>query len=84
MTTSAVLKVECSSEAACASLDSVLAPDNEGAPSGLVLKSLRNGKSLEFTVTADRPSRVIATGVALLRDAGLFQEVWLLSRKAGG
>ena len=80
---SAELRFNCSTREACSGLFSVMAPDNEGTPAGMTLKSNRKGSTAAYAVTSEKPSRVIATALALLRDAALFEEVWLLSRRPG-
>jgi hypothetical protein len=84
MKTTATLLLEFGDDAARRSLDSVLAPDNEGLPRGLMLSMKGADRRLEVKVESDSPSTAISTTLALLRDITLFQEVWLLSHGKDG
>ena len=79
----ATLSLEMPRAKARRSLRSVLAPDNVGMPRGTRLSIGVTGSNLVFEVASDSASTAISTVLALMRDASLFQEVWLLSRKKG-
>jgi hypothetical protein len=49
----------------------------------MTLKMGAREKTLEFRITSDSSSGAVSTAIAVLRDALLFQEVWLLSRAGG-
>jgi hypothetical protein len=57
----------------------VLEADNRVLPIGLSFKATSSMENLSFVFKADRPSTVLSTSVALLRDISLFEQVWLLS-----
>jgi len=78
--TSAELTLVCADERVAGSLASVLAPDNGEVPRGLKVAMRSAGRRLEFKSDAESPSTAISTVLAVLKDAALFQEVWLLSR----
>jgi len=80
MKTTIELHLSCSDDSVCGVLYKVLAPDNTKMPRGMTLKMERRGNSLECLMEADSPSGGVSTAMAILRDALLFQEVWLLSR----
>jgi hypothetical protein len=82
--TSATLKLRFESAGARKSLMQVLAPDNRDLPMGLGLAVHGAGKTAEFEISSPSPSTSLSTVLALLRDAALFQEVWLLSHNRGG
>ena len=84
MRTQAELRVRCRDGLTVKSLASVLAPDNDGAPRGMKLASAVEGDSLKFTVDSDSASSSLSTALAVLRDATLFEEVWLLSQPKQG
>ena len=84
MRTTATLRLELSGVQTRKSLGAVLAPDNVGLPRGLELTSKGSGSALVYSVEAESPSTAVSTTLALLRDAALFQEVWLLSRGKAG
>ena len=84
MRSKAILALRLSSVKVRKSLESVLAPDNEGAPRGLRLSTTGKGSAMEFRAESDSPASVLSTILALLRDIALFQEVWLLSQGEGG
>jgi len=65
-------------------LATVLAPDNEGLPQGMLLSMTTRGRTMEFEVSSGSPSSSLSTVLALLRDIVLFQEIWLLSSQRGG
>ena len=83
MRTAAILALNLSSKSVRESLQSVLAPDNEGAPRGTTFTMVGDGSALEFRVSSDSAPAVMSTMLALLRDITLFQEVWLLSHGMG-
>jgi hypothetical protein len=78
------LRVGCRDDLTVKSLASVLAPDNEGAPRGMKLVSAVEADGLKFTVDSDSASSSLSTALAVLRDATLFEEVWLLSQPKQG
>ncbi|MDG6917887.1 MAG: hypothetical protein JRN62_00330 [Nitrososphaerota archaeon] len=84
MRTRVELRIDCRDGPTVRSLVSVLAPDNEGAPRGMKLASAVNGEHLAFAVESDSASSSLSTALAVLRDATLFQEVWLLSQPKRG
>jgi len=63
---------------------SVLTPDNARTPRGMTVKMETKGRVLGCVVESDSPSVAVSTAIAILRDALLFQEVWLLSRARRG
>ena len=75
------LSIRCRDREACKLLAEVMAPDNEGAPKGMSLKMRSNDGNLEFHFDSDSPQGALTTAIAILRDANLSQEVWLLSRQ---
>ena len=80
MMTTVSLTITCAHADICGQLASVLAPDNKGAPRGMLLKMAVKKDVLRFQMTSDSPSTTVSSALAVLRDALLFQEVWLLSR----
>jgi len=82
--TSASLRLRLESARARESLGSVLSPDNRELPEGLKLSTKAKGPELEYRVESPYSSTSLSTVLALLRDVGLFQEVWLLSHGEGG
>ena len=84
MRTRVELRIGCRDGSTVKCLASVLAPDNEGAPRGMKLASAVEADHLTFTVESDSASSSLSTALAVLRDATLFQEVWLLSRPRRG
>lgn len=80
MRTTIRLSIRCADVNVCRQLVSVLTPDNDGAPRGMTLRMGAREETLEFRITSDSPSGAVSTAIAVLRDALLFQEVWLLSR----
>ncbi len=83
MKATATLTVVLASGRARSSLQSVLTPDNEGAPHGTRLSMAGTGDRLEFRVLSDSSSVALSTILAVMRDLSLFQEVWLLSHGKG-
>jgi hypothetical protein len=81
---SAELSIICRDVHAATVLAKVLAPDNEGAPRGLRFSMERHIRTVFFDVESDSPSTSISTCLGILRDVGLFGEIWLLTeaRKA--
>ena len=84
MKAGAVLEIACSDQGVRKSLESVLAPDNEGGPRGLAIELNGEGNRLEIRVGAESPATALSTSLGFLRDVALFQEVWLLSRRKPG
>ncbi len=84
MRTLATLKLNLADVPTRSSLISVLSPDNKELPKGLGLSVRTAGEAAEFTIESSSPSTTLSTVLALLRDAGLFQEVWLLSQRNNG
>ena len=80
----AALTVRLSGSEEGRSLATVLAPDNEGLPQGMLLSMTTRGRTMEFEVSSGSPSSSLSTVLALLRDIVLFQEIWLLSSQRGG
>ena len=80
----AVLDIACRDRNACEQLVAVLTPDNEGGPRGLKTSLTRSGGVLHVQVEAETPATAVSTCLAFLRDAALFQEVWLLSQRKQG
>ncbi len=80
MRTTIRLSIRCADVHVCRQLASVLTPDNDRVPRGMILKMGARKKTLEFRIASDSPSGAISTAIAVLRDVLLFQEVWLLSR----
>ena len=62
-------------------LADVLAPDNEGLPKGVRLSVTEGKGALRYEVESGTTTDAAVILTALLRDAALFQEVWLLSRR---
>ena len=83
MKTKATLTLNLAGSRVRESLQSVLAPDNEGAPRGMELKMHGSGVSLVFSAESDSAAASISAALAVLRDVSLFQEVWLLSQGKG-
>ena len=81
MNTGATLTVTLANEGARSTLQSVLSPDNEGAPRGTSISMAGRDSRLEFRVISESPSTALSMVLAVLRDVSLFQEVWLLSRR---
>ncbi len=80
MRTTIKLSIRCANAGVCNQLVSVLTPDNRRAPRGMALKMEARNETLEFQIASESPSGAVSTAIAVLRDAHLFQEVWLLSR----
>ncbi len=72
--------IRCEDEAAAKALAVVLAPDNHAIPSGQRFKMRRSASSLVFEVASVRIGSTFSTAESVLKDTGLFQEIWLLSR----
>ncbi len=81
MRTSVRLSIRCSEKEVRTQLESVLSPDNEGAPKGLRFSMSGRAGTLLFRIESAAPSAGLSTAIAVLRDVSLFQEVWLLSRR---
>ena len=69
----------CNDPEARRKLQSVLSPENEGGPRSMRLSATGVGSILRFKVGAESLQTAISTALAILRDVGLFEEVWLLS-----
>jgi hypothetical protein len=78
------LVLACADAEVSESLASVLAPDNEGAPKRLLISMDRRGRLIELKIRSGSPSTALSTALALLKDAALFEEVWLLSHAKHG
>ena len=81
MKTTAILRLKLDRDLTRRSLVSVLAPDNRELPRGLELSVQAAGSEVLFDIVSPSSSTSLSTVLALLRDAALFQEVWLLSRR---
>jgi hypothetical protein len=79
--TTAILRLKLDRDLTRRSLVSVLAPDNRELPRGLELSVQAAGSEVLFDIVSPSSSTSLSTVLALLRDAALFQEVWLLSRR---
>ena len=84
MNARAVLDLACRDQGTCRHLVATLAPDNEGAPRGLRLDLRRRGRKIQVRIEAESAATALSTSLAFLRDAALFQEVWLLSQPKQG
>ena len=84
MKVQALLEIACSDVRTAKSLISVLTPDNEGGPRGLTISLGSRGEKLEVRIEAETAATALSTSLAFLRDAALFQEVWLLSQRTRG
>ncbi len=78
------LSFKCADSSLSRKLSSVLAPDNEGLPSGLRFAMKVNGEVVRFEIDSESPVTGISTSLALLRDVSLFEQVWLLSERPDG
>jgi hypothetical protein len=78
------LSFDCPEERTARMLGSVLSPDNDGAPQGLELSMSTTETGVTFRLTTDSISTAFSTVLAILRDASLFEQVWLLSRAPEG
>lgn len=78
MNAAADLTLELAGAAQRRALSSVLAPDNEDAK-GLLLSMTEGEKTIRIRAESSSLSTSVSTVQAILRDAALFQEVWLLS-----
>ena len=77
------LSIGCSDARACGELARVLTPDNTGVPSGLKIVMNAKQETVRFDISSESPSSALSTAMAVLRDASLFEQVWLLSRANG-
>ena len=66
------------------SLLTVLTPDNARTPRGMTLKMVTKGRVFECVIESESISVAVSTTMAILGDALLFQEVWLLSQARRG
>ncbi len=82
MKTEARLSLRCKNSEVAMKLEQVLAPDNVGIPSDQRFAMTRDGRSLVFVLNSESPASALSTLSSILRDASLFQEIWLLSRGA--
>ncbi len=73
------LRLACADDTVCASLASVLTPDNRRAPRGLTIAMRQRGRVLTVTIISDSPPAAVSGQASVLRDVTLFQEIWLLS-----
>jgi hypothetical protein len=78
------LSFNCTARDVATRLGAVLSPDNEGAPGGLHLSMSAVEKRVTFQLGSDSPSTALSTVQAILRDASLFEQIWLLSRASDG
>jgi len=76
--------INCSGSDTANALRTVLAPDNEDFPSGMKFEAESWSRYLAFTIESEKAGSVLTTTESVLRDADLFQEVWLLSSRAKG
>lgn len=80
MRTEARLSLRCGDWKVAAAFEQVLAPDNMGIPRDQRFAMSRERRSLLFVIGSESPAPVLSTMSSILRDASLFQEIWLLSR----
>jgi hypothetical protein len=73
------LSVDCATPAEARSLQAVLAPDNKSAPKDQTLSSEVEGTRLRIAIRSDRVAGCISSGLSILTDVRLFQEVWSLT-----
>ncbi|MDG6925956.1 MAG: hypothetical protein JRN09_05335 [Nitrososphaerota archaeon] len=73
------LSVECGSSEQAWSLQSVLAPDNRSAPKDQAISSEVVGKTLRLVIRSPRAASCISSGLSILNDVRLFQEIWSLT-----
>jgi len=78
------LSIRCGSGSLGGKLGSVLAPDNEGFPSGLEFAMSVKEEVVRFEIESESFVTAISTSLALLRDVSLFEQVWLLSERPDG
>jgi hypothetical protein len=80
LTAEAQLTLRCRDAKVAKGLEQVLSPDNAGFPRGQRFAMTRKGRTLLFIVDGEATSSFFSTVYSVLRDASLFQEIWLLSR----
>jgi hypothetical protein len=76
----AALVLRCADASVASKLGDVLAPDNVGIPRSQRFATSVSGREISFEVEASKVTSVSSVLNSLLKDAQLFQEVWLLSR----
>lgn len=81
MRATAVLTMNCADGLTASRLCSVLKPDSGHPPKGLTTDLSHKGKKVAFGAASGSPSTSISTCLGVLRDAALFQEVWLLTQQ---
>lgn len=81
MRVTAVLTICCADGLTASRLCSVLKPDTGHPPKGLSADLSQKGKEVALGVASGSPSTSISTCLGVLRDATLFQEVWLLTQQ---
>jgi hypothetical protein len=80
------LKIRCTLAFRCRTVETarmlaeVLSPDNRSVPKEQSFTQSLDGAVLTFRLEAGSTPSLSTTVASLLSDAGLFQEVWLLSR----
>ena len=84
MRTAIRLSIRCDTGPLGGKLGSVLAPDNEGFPSGLQFAMKVKEEVVRFEIESESFVTAIYTSLALLRDVSLFEQVWLLSERPDG
>ncbi len=84
MRTFVSLSFKCAHKSIGRKLGSVLAPDNEGFPSGLQFAMKVEDDVVRFEIESESLVTCISTSLALLRDVSLFEQVWLLSERPDG
>ena len=73
------LIIDCRDASTARTLLRVLAPDNRAFPKNQKFVSLQKGRRLLFQVESTRISSLISTVESLLSDAGLFQDILMVS-----
>jgi len=72
--------IRCYGQFLARKLGEILAPDNVGIPKEQHFRVSRERESLVYTFESGTLASLFSTAISILRDAALFQEVWLLSR----
>lgn len=80
MRTECRLTIHCMDAVSASQLGEVLAPDNVGMPRDQRFSMSKDQASLVFRVEAKSLASLSSAVISILRDAALFQEIWLLSR----
>jgi len=70
------LLITCRSAEEAASLQRVLAPDNRAVPKDQTFSSRAHGRTLRFSISSARFSGCFSSGISILTDVRLFQDVW--------